>query len=181
MHRKVYRTFNKLLSPYNITGKVLEIGATLTEDTLLTLPALSRASFKLGVNLLIEGKRGDFEIIKGNANSLPFDDEEFDCVISNATLEHDKYFWKTCDEMKRVLKKGGILAVGFPGFAHNPILRRIPLLKSFTFTYRVHNAPGDYYRFSPQAMREVILEGTEVQAVKVIMQPPRIIGIGIKK
>ena len=47
-----------------------------------------------------------------------------------------------------------------------------------TLTVPIHNCPGDYYRFSPQAFREVIfrqMDRVEVFSIKV---PPRIIGIG---
>ena len=44
----------------------------------------------------------------------------------------------------------------------------------------LHHYPGDYYRFSAQAMREVLCAGLERVGVRIIMMPPRIIGWGFK-
>jgi hypothetical protein len=54
------------------------------------------------------------------------------------------------------------------------------MLFTATVTFQIHNWPGDYYRFSPQAVREVFLEGLEQIEVRTIMWPPRIIGVGTK-
>jgi len=43
---------------------------------------------------------------------------------------------------------------------------------------RIHNWSGDYYRFSPQAYKDVIFDGMKVVEVYSIMVPPRISGIG---
>jgi hypothetical protein len=45
-------------------------------------------------------------------------------------------------------------------------------------TLWVHNFPGDYYRFSIQAFKDVIFEGMKDVKVYSILIPPRIIGIG---
>ena len=45
-----------------------------------------------------------------------FDDESFVLVMSNAVLEHDKHFWLTLAEMKRVTRPGGLMVIGVPGF-----------------------------------------------------------------
>ena len=49
-----------------------------------------------------------------------------------------------------------------------------------TLTLRTHDYPGDYYRFSPQAMREVFLPDLRDVTVQTLMVPPRIIGAGVK-
>jgi hypothetical protein len=49
-----------------------------------------------------------------------------------------------------------------------------------TITFQIHDAPGDYYRFSPQAFKEVFFEGMNDVEVRSIMLPPRIIGVGTK-
>jgi len=45
-----------------------------------------------------------------------------------------------------------------------------------TITFQIHDAPGDYYRFSPQAFKEVLFEDFDNVEVHEIMLPPRIIG-----
>jgi ubiquinone/menaquinone biosynthesis C-methylase UbiE len=127
-----------------------------------------------------------------------FPDNRFDVVLCNAVLEHDKYFWKTLSEIKRVTKPGGLIVIGVPGYAklraekvkglwsRMPLIRRlqshqyINMLFTATVTFQIHNWPGDYYRFSPQSMREVFLEGLEQIDVRTVMLPPRIIGVGTK-
>jgi ubiquinone/menaquinone biosynthesis C-methylase UbiE len=139
-----------------------------------------------------------------------FKDEFFDTVLCSAVLEHDKFFWKTISEIKRVTKPGGVIVIGVPGFADLSIerfLRNIPLIGKYqrkyrkmpgeyqkisfigkylgslyqsTVTFKLHNYPGDYYRFSPQTVQEVFFEGMKDVDVRVIMVPPRIIASGIK-
>jgi ubiquinone/menaquinone biosynthesis C-methylase UbiE len=112
-----------------------------------------------------------------------FEDSRFDLVLCNATIEHDKFFWKTISEIRRVTKAGGHMVVGAPGYttfvrsqsARSPL----NLLINATVTYRIHGK-GDYYRFSPQSFREVLLEGMKDVEIHTIMLPPRIIGVGTK-
>nr|WP_295160008.1 class I SAM-dependent methyltransferase [uncultured Methanobrevibacter sp.] len=55
---------------------------------------------------------GKVEVVHGDVQSLPFDDETFDVVTSFETV----YFWpnieKCFGEVKRVLKPGGIFLIG---------------------------------------------------------------------
>lgn len=56
--------------------------------------------------------QGKVEVLEGNVQSLPFDDESFDIVTAFETI----YFWpdieKCFGEVKRVLKPGGIFLIG---------------------------------------------------------------------
>jgi SAM-dependent methyltransferase len=45
-------------------------------------------------------------------------------------------------------------------------------------TYGIHESPGDYYRFSPQAVEEVFLRDCLDSSVYDILRPPRLIGAG---
>jgi hypothetical protein len=49
-----------------------------------------------------------------------------------------------------------------------------------TTTFQIHNEPGDYYRFSDQAFREVVMGGLDRIEVTSIMWPPRLMGVGWK-
>ena len=55
---------------------------------------------------------GKVEVVKGDVQNLPFDDESFDIVTAFETV----YFWpnieKCFGEVKRVLKPGGIFLIG---------------------------------------------------------------------
>ena len=56
--------------------------------------------------------QGKVEILEGNVESLPFNDDTFDIVTAFETV----YFWpnieKSFGEVKRVLKPGGIFMIG---------------------------------------------------------------------
>ena len=158
----------------------LEVGATHSKKCLLQMPQLANASERIGINLTGPHDCDGFKIVGGNANTMPqFADDHFDLVLCNAVIEHDKFFWKTVAEIKRVTKPGGMIVIGAPGYRVTWLdklqrrMERLPLLKHLrhhrylnmlftaTVTFKVHDAPGDYYRYSPQAFRDVIMEGLE--------------------
>lgn len=202
MHPKIFREFDKMVRKYNVRGKVLEIGAIPNENTLLMLPSLAGTD-RIGLNLE-GGAVGNIEIIKANANQMPFPDNHFNCVLCNATLEHDMYFWKTCDEMKRVTKDKGLIILGVPGFTRFPygtayktyrcmsempkmkslaqrIYNKMPIpgvIKYSTLTYIIHSAPDDFWRFSASSVEKVLLANCSNIEVRKLMMPPRLIGIG---
>jgi len=148
----------------------LEVGAG--SWTLLSVPAL-RHFRKVALNLRFDKLSDELketEMVVGNSNAINFPDETFDCVMSCSSIEHDRYFWKTIAETKRVLKKGGVFVVGVP------IYMTLPTDKDYTtLTYARHGLAynADYYRFSEQAVREVFFEGySEVTDEIVIRQYP---------
>lgn len=200
MHPRVYKEFERICSNMHIIGSVLEVGAIPSKKTLLSMKSLENASEKVGINLDGPYEFLDFKIFQGNSNSMDlFNDERFDVVLCNALIEHDKYFWKTLAEIKRITKPGGTIIIGAPGFKYfklenlKRVLRKIPLIRSLnknqylnmfftsTITFQIHNCPGDYYRFSQQAFEEVLFEDFENVEVNTIMSPPRIVGFGTKK
>ena len=140
-----------------------------------------------------------------------FENASFDVVISSSTLEHDLHFWKTLSEVRRILKVGGIFAVMDPGYnkgigKHARILRNIlasvskvdrmllrgalqPRLNeilensllSRTSSYHYHWGPKDCYRFSEDSFRDVFMEGFDCQHFDSILDPPRLVAVGIRK
>jgi ubiquinone/menaquinone biosynthesis C-methylase UbiE len=199
MHPRIYQEFEHICSSRNITGAVLEVGAVPSDACLLNMKSLSSATEKVGVDLEGPSEYKDFKILKANANCLNcFEDGRFDAVLCNAVLEHDKYFWKTVTEIKRVTKPGGWIVIGVPGYARlkaekfKSILGKIPLLRRLkshqylnglftsTVTFHVHNHPGDFYRFSAQAISDALLDTLEDIEVHTLMVPPRLIGVGRK-
>lgn len=194
----IYGAFERICAGLRITGQVLEIGASPQHQTLLSLPSLQAASRRIGVGLDGALEADGFTILHRDAHDLScFDDETFELVVSNSMLEHDPAFWKTLREARRVLAPGGRLVIGVPGFGS---MGDIPMLGSIkamlqadskgrvqsrafelsSLTLGIHQYPGDFFRFSPQAMKEVLLDGLVDVQVASLMQPPRIIGIGRK-
>jgi SAM-dependent methyltransferase len=123
-----------------------------------------------------------------------FRDGWFHCVLSNATLEHDPFFWKTCAEIRRVLRHGGLAIIGVPGFSPEADVDVLGLpdpwcgevaethrqWEECTLTFKFHGFPHDYYRFSEAAVREGIFEGYRDVTVKAVMVPPRFVAHGYK-
>lgn len=190
MHIRVRDTFRRIINNWTSPiCSVLEIGATPTDDTLLVLECFNKTKVKIGIHLEESCQYKDFEIKQGNSNNMSmFSNRSFDCVLCSATFEHDKYFWKSLAEMKRVLKNGGLLIINVPGFTKT-FLDKLPfcyrprfLFNDITFTYYIHRSKdfGDYYRFSIQAVQEVLLEGLVKKEIYKILFPPRIIGKGVK-
>lgn len=197
---KIYQEFERICHEHaRPKGKVLEVGAVPGGKSLLAMPFLAEAEERVGINLDGPHECDGYRILNGNGNSMEcFPDAHFDLVMSNATFEHDPFFWKTVEEMHRVTKSGGLIVVSAPGYRTLSVercrkyLAKIPFLSHFrntalvsmlfrgTITTAEHDAPGDYYRFSPQAFRDVILGGLKDVQVKSLNLPPRLIGFGFK-
>jgi SAM-dependent methyltransferase len=197
MHSVVFACFERICRQQAIKGRVLEIGARPRADTLLSLPSLAGASERLGLDLDGPHDWQGMRILAGNANRMAeFADGSFDVVLSNSMLEHDLHFWLTLGEIRRVLKPGGLVAIGVPGYGamgEMPLRRPIGLFRfcpglaaganllgASSVTLGLHPSPGDYYRFSEQAVREVLLGGYRDAGVERVLMPPRFIGWGRK-
>jgi SAM-dependent methyltransferase len=127
-----------------------------------------------------------------------FEAGRFDVVLCNSVLEHDGKFWLSLAEMRRVAKPGALLVIGVPGYgapgaghwryllsrlARLPILGRpfeatIGAYLASTSVLGLHGSPGDYYRFSEQACREILLAGLELIEVRRVLDPPRFVAVG---
>jgi len=196
MHPAVFNVFEEICRAREIRGAVLEIGATPDDSTLLNLPSLAGAAEKIGINKTGGSRFQNFTILEVDANDMTcFPDRRFDAVLCNAVLEHDRFFWKTLAEIRRVVRVGGLVVIGTPGYRQLPFetkLRRwLARLSRFsgrpdgwplqhsTLTLGVHNFPGDYYRFSEQTFREVFFAGMAEVVIRTVLVPPRIIGAGV--
>jgi SAM-dependent methyltransferase len=95
--------------------------------------AKTSASNRGGPDVLYDGKR------------LPFDDATFDTVLSVEVLEHTPEPQLLIAEMARVLRREGTLILSAP------------------FSFRLHEEPHDYFRYTPYGMREMLARaGLEV-------------------
>jgi SAM-dependent methyltransferase len=175
MRPEVQREFHRIIRETRAQpSSALEVGGVMGPKSLLRFPELAAAS-RYCLNLVEMRSDDQVQAVTGNANQMPFEDERFDLILSNATLEHDKHFWLTLGEMKRVLKPGGLLIIGVPGYVKDEQNDH----GRATHTYRVHYR-FDYYRFSEQAVREVFFDGMDRTSLHVVPKPPRIIGWGWK-
>ena len=176
MSPKVKQRFHQVIRNSGIRPqRALEVGGLMGEDSLLRFPELAGAE-RYCLNLVELPSDAEVKAVTGNANHMDvFDKDSFDLVVCCSTLEHDKRFWLSVAEMKRVLRPSGLLVIGVPGYVKDEQRDQ----GRSTLTYRVHYR-FDYYRFSEQAVREVFFEGMERVRVRAMMTPPRIIGHGWK-
>jgi len=79
-----------------------------------------------------------------NMQSLPFSDETFDCVISDQVIEHLTEPKQAIRESHRVLKGGGVA------------------IHTTCFMNLIHPCPKDYWRFTPDALRYLCRDFSEI-------------------
>src|SRR5258706_9908459 len=195
MHEAVFQAFDRICSQEKVSGDVLEIGARPSVDTLLCLPALRGSARRVGIDLDGPHHENGIDIVAGDANQMSmFGDGAFDAVLCNSVLEHDRFFWRSLAEIRRVLKPGGLFVVGVPGYGAMGampfgrligLLRLVPGLAGIAVASGVSSAtlglpqfPGDYYRFSRQAVAEIFLANFDGVIVGTVLDPPRFIGTG---
>jgi SAM-dependent methyltransferase len=51
----------------------------------------------------------------GSATAMPYDDAFFDCVVAESVLAHIDELGRACDEIRRVLRPGGVFVAVVPG------------------------------------------------------------------
>jgi SAM-dependent methyltransferase len=72
-----------------------------------------------------------------DGHRLPFADESFDTVLNIQVLEHTPHPFELVAEMARVLKNDGVLILAAP------------------FSFRLHEEPHDYFRYTPHGLRQM--------------------------
>lgn len=196
MHPDIRTAFGRILGTLPPPQQVLEVGQMQGEPALIDLPALAKATRRVAFGLQAGGLGPAFEVVLGNANDMScFAGESFDLILCNSMLEHDPAFWLSLSEMRRVLRVGGHLVVGVPGYAamagpqrglrgwaRGLVERRTAAARAASApTLGLHGYPSDYYRFSAAAVAEVFLAGFDACQVEEVLDPPRFIGVGCKR
>jgi|CXWL01.1.fsa_nt_gi SAM-dependent methyltransferase len=94
--------------------------------------------------------------IVGDIHDMPFPDNSYHTILCSEVLEHLHDPRKAIAQMYRVLAPGGTLVI------------------TTRFTFPVHDAPGDYWRFTPNGLRilfadfEIIDEAVETDTFTTI-------------
>jgi len=184
---KLRSEIQRLIEAHSPNGPVLEIAADKRD---LATPSIAyfNGEERHVIGLGEESERDAVTFHGGDPHDMReiFEDDKFGVVISNRSLARDAQFLRTAEEIRRVLAPGGLAIFITPCFSMVPneagavaVGRKGNPVADLTVTYRVHSTP-DYWRISPQAMRNVILDGFEVQEVRVKLMPPFVIGVGLK-
>jgi SAM-dependent methyltransferase len=96
-----------------------------------------------------------------------FPENQFDVVVSTEMLEHDSAFWRSVEQMGRVLRPGGFM-----------------LLTARGNGFWIHDYPHDYWRFLPDSFRQLFeLAGCDSIEIIEDWHPghPGVFGLGRKR
>jgi ubiquinone/menaquinone biosynthesis C-methylase UbiE len=66
----------------------------------------------------VHDRPGRYRFVRAFGESLPFDDELFDAIVTQDTLEHVHDVATVLRELRRVLKPGGCVYAQFPSWYH---------------------------------------------------------------
>jgi SAM-dependent methyltransferase len=89
-------------------------------------------------------KKDGVEIV-GDAHHLPFRPDVFSMVLSTEMLEHVREPQRIIDEIKRVLKPGGMLVL------------------TTRFIFPLHDTPYDFYRFTQYGLEYLFREWVQLR------------------
>jgi ubiquinone/menaquinone biosynthesis C-methylase UbiE len=87
--------------------------------------SLLKARYVLGQMRTRKEARGRFLLLRGNALRFPFADEMFDKIICAEVIEHLHHDRPVMDELARILKKGGKIAVTVPTLVTEHVYDRL--------------------------------------------------------
>jgi len=126
MHYSAYVNAEKFYEKYCKIGiekkKILDVGSYDVNGTVKPI-------FEKGQYVGLDMEAGPNVDVVGVSHNIPFEENEFDIVVSTSCFEHDDMFWISFQEMCRVLKPGGYMYINAP--SNGPY----------------HGWPGDNWRF----------------------------------
>ena len=121
-----------------INGKTLDLGAGSAKYRNIIKEKASEY-------VTLDAVPGENIDIVGNVLDLPFNDNNFDTIISTQVLEHVEKPWIMVKEIHRVLKKNGICVLTAP------------------FLCPYHADPNDYFRYTTEGVESLFKnEGFEI-------------------
>lgn len=80
-----------------------------------------------------------------------FGAESFDLVICCECLEHDINYMDTVQQIRAIVRRGGLLLITTP-----------------TFGFPLHRYPKDYWRFGEDTYREVFFAGMDILDLRLL-------------
>jgi SAM-dependent methyltransferase len=137
MNRFLQGVARAVAETFALPGPILEVGSYQVpgQEALADLRSLFPGRDYLGV----DARPGPGVDRVADVEALPLADATVGTVLAMNTFEHVPRFWRGFAEIRRVLRPDGALLVSCP------------------FYFHIHGHPGDYWRFTPQAL-ELLLE-----------------------
>lgn len=137
MNQFLYGVARAAAETFDLPQPILEIGARQVagQEAIADLRPLFKDKNYVG----IDTRPGPGVDAVADVEALPHPDASVGAVIAMNTFEHVPRFWRGFDEIHRVLRPDGVLLVSCP------------------FYFHLHGHPGDYWRFTPQAL-DLLLE-----------------------
>jgi len=128
------------------SGRLLEIGAGSKIKGLLVGEFVDE---HVGLDIAASPHYTENLDIIGSALDMPIDDEEFDCALSTAVLEHLEDPQRALNEAYRILKPGAHAIYTMPLFWH------------------LHEEPRDFFRYTKHGLQHLFTSaGFEVVELK---------------
>ena len=143
-------TLGRFIAAHATARRTLDVGAQ-------NGPYAAFFPNRVGVDI----RRGAGVAIVGDAQALGIRDATFETVLCTEVLEHLPEPQRAIDEMYRVLRPGG------------------ELLLTTRFLFPIHDAPGDYFRYTKYGLRHLLRrfeivelreETTSVGTLAVLLQ-----------
>ena len=168
---------------------LLDVGASphgYALERALELGAAGYAGVGLDVSAhtVVQGPAGVGELVRGDAEALPFEAESFDAIVTMSTFEHIRGVDRALAEMHRVVRPGGAVLVTFEP------------LWTCSYGHHLHHF-GDVSRLVPpwahlwwskEEMRDALAPGwpadaplTLAQALAWIYDEPGLNRVGIRQ
>jgi len=110
-----------------VNSKILDVGCGDAE-MLEHIQRVKTPAYAVGIDFR-EGliKHDTINILRGDAENLPFKDQSFDCVTATAVIEHLPDPINALTEFKRILRRKGILIITAP----NPLYSKAADIASY--------------------------------------------------
>lgn len=160
MHKEAYQAMSAELAKINGRNlRVLDVGSLDVNGSYKPL-ITEREWHYTGLDIQ-DGRNVD--VVTDDPFHYPFNDEEFDLIISGSTMEHVTAVWRWVPELARVLKPNGTLII----ITH--------------WQFKLHRYPVDCWRIMPDGMKYLFDETAVLDDYDIrILNDTDILGKAVK-